>query len=167
MTAASPSAPTVPRAARGVCITVTPWVDPLVDEGGHDPRSAYVERFWLPTLGPTACWLLRRIVDAFDVHPDGFRLDVAVTAHSLGVSGGGEWGAFARAFKRSLLFGLAHRTSEGYAVRRFLPDIPRRHLARLPAELRHSHAAWRTDPTVGHVPGVLPLDALSGPPSAT
>ncbi len=22
------------------------WPDPVIDELGHDPRSAYVERFW-------------------------------------------------------------------------------------------------------------------------
>jgi hypothetical protein len=35
-------------------ITVTPWHDPVVDVLGHDPRSRYVETFWLPSLGPTA-----------------------------------------------------------------------------------------------------------------
>lgn len=35
-------------------ITVRPWIDPVVDEHGHDPRSRYVERFWLGVLGPTA-----------------------------------------------------------------------------------------------------------------
>ena len=28
---------------------------PDKDELGHDPRSAYVERFWLPVLGPSTC----------------------------------------------------------------------------------------------------------------
>ena len=32
---------------------VEPWPDPVIDELGHDPRSAYVERFWLPVLGPS------------------------------------------------------------------------------------------------------------------
>ena len=33
-------------------LLVRPWFDPTVDEIGHDPRSPYVERFWLGTLGP-------------------------------------------------------------------------------------------------------------------
>jgi len=33
-------------------ITIKPWLDPVVDVLGHDPRSRYVETFWLPTLGP-------------------------------------------------------------------------------------------------------------------
>jgi len=35
-----------------VTITVKPWHDPVVDVLGHDPRSRYVETFWLPALGP-------------------------------------------------------------------------------------------------------------------
>ena len=33
-------------------ITVKPWHDPVVDVLDHDPRSRYVETFWLPALGP-------------------------------------------------------------------------------------------------------------------
>ena len=67
-------------------VRVTPWDDPLVDRRGHDPRSAYVEQFWLSVLGPTATWLLRRLVAGFDHHPDGYELDVAGTARALGLS---------------------------------------------------------------------------------
>lgn len=31
---------------------VRPWADTVVDRLGHDPRSAYVEAFWLGILGP-------------------------------------------------------------------------------------------------------------------
>ena len=31
---------------------VLPWVDPVIDQVGYDPRSRYVERFWLGILGP-------------------------------------------------------------------------------------------------------------------
>lgn len=33
-------------------LAIRPWPDPVIDTLGHDPRSLYVERFWLPTLGP-------------------------------------------------------------------------------------------------------------------
>ena len=42
-------------------LTIQPWPDPVIDTVGHDPRSAYVETFWLPTLGPTALLLLRHL----------------------------------------------------------------------------------------------------------
>lgn len=28
-------------------LPVRPWPDSVIDALGHDPRSAYVERFWL------------------------------------------------------------------------------------------------------------------------
>ena len=28
------------------------WEDPLVERLGHDPRSTYVEQYWLGILGP-------------------------------------------------------------------------------------------------------------------
>jgi len=36
----------------GSALTIRAWEDPVVDALGHDPRSEYVERFWLPVLGP-------------------------------------------------------------------------------------------------------------------
>lgn len=33
-------------------LRIVAWSDPLVDQLGHDPRSTYAERFWLPVLGP-------------------------------------------------------------------------------------------------------------------
>jgi len=123
-------------------LIITPWIDPTVERRGHDPRSPYAERYWLPTLGPTACWLLRRLAEGFEAHPDGYRLDLAVTARSLGLAPSGHRGTFAKAFGRCVLFGLAHQRSGGYSVRRALPDLPRRHLLRLPGELQASHDAW-------------------------
>ena len=35
-------------------LSISAWSDPIIDTLGHDPRSDYVERFWLPTLGPTS-----------------------------------------------------------------------------------------------------------------
>ena len=45
---ASGNSPTTSRP----CLGREPWLDPVIDELGHDPRSAYVETFWLPVLGP-------------------------------------------------------------------------------------------------------------------
>ena len=112
-------------------VTITPWIDPVVDQRGHDPRSSYVERFWLGTLGPTATWLVRRLVAGFDAQPDGYELDLATTAQILGLSySKGASSAFSKAFSRCIMFGLAHQRSDGYAVRRMLPDVARRHLSR-------------------------------------
>jgi hypothetical protein len=50
-------------------LTIRPWTDPVIDTLGYDPRSRYVETFWLPTLGPTALLLLRHLADRFDRQP--------------------------------------------------------------------------------------------------
>lgn len=124
-------------------VRVAPWLDPVVDRRGHDPRSTYVERFWLGTLGPTATWLLRRLVAGFDDHPDGYDLDLHATAQSIGLSlTRGQASPFAKAFARCVMFGLAHVRPDGYAVRRRLPEVARRHLVRMPDELQVEHQRW-------------------------
>ena len=35
-------------------LAVRPWPDPVIDALGHDPRSAYVEQYWLGILGPSS-----------------------------------------------------------------------------------------------------------------
>ena len=45
--------PTVDPLVGPATLTVTPWADPVIDTLGHDPRSPYVERFWLGILGPS------------------------------------------------------------------------------------------------------------------
>src|SRR5690349_17318456 len=64
-------------------LIVLPWPDPVVDAVGHDPRSPYVEHFWLGILGPSTTWLLRRMAAQFDTQPDGFELDLHETAGAL------------------------------------------------------------------------------------
>jgi hypothetical protein len=133
----------VPRAPLPAIVRIAPWVDPVVDRRGHDPRSAYVERFWLGTLGPTATWLVRRLAAGFDGQPEGYDLELSTTAQALGLSySRGASSAFSKAFARCMMFGLAHQRSDGYVVRRRLPDVARRHLSRLPEGLQREHERW-------------------------
>ena len=44
-------------------LRVEPWHDALIDEVGYDPRSDYVEAFWLPVLGPSTTWLAEALHD--------------------------------------------------------------------------------------------------------
>ena len=66
-------------------LLVRPWADPVIDQVGHDPRSIYVERFWLGILGPSATWLVRHLVDRLDAAPDGSDLDLDECAAALGL----------------------------------------------------------------------------------
>src|SRR4051795_2593288 len=65
-------------------LMVVPWLDPVVDSIGYEVRSQYVELFWLNVLGPTATWILRRLVLGFDRYPLGYELDLDETASALG-----------------------------------------------------------------------------------
>jgi hypothetical protein len=125
-------------------ITVRPWPDDLIDSLGHDPRSAYVERFWLGVLGPSAIWLLRRLAAGLEDSPAGFDLPLDDTARALGIGGVGRSSAFARTLGRVVQFDLARLDPPaGVAVRRRLPPLARRHLMRLPESLQAEHAAWQ------------------------
>jgi hypothetical protein len=126
-------------------VRITPWIDPVVDRRGHDPRSSYVERFWLSILGPSATWIMRRFVAGFDEHPDGYDLDVEPTARSLGLSvSKGPASPFARSVQRCVIFGMAAPRSDGWTVRRRMPAVSQRHLGRLPEPLQRLHAQWTT-----------------------
>jgi hypothetical protein len=125
-------------------VRVIPWSDPVIDVLGHDPRSWYVETFWLPTLGPTALLLLRHLADRFEQSPDGVELPVADTAAALGLGPrDGQNSPLMKSLMRLQQFELAcHETDTTIAVRRVLPPVHRRHVRRLPAALQGRHAEW-------------------------
>jgi hypothetical protein len=126
--------------------TIRPWVDPVVDRRGHDPRSLYVENFWLGVIGPTATWLLRRIAVHFEARPDGGSIDLHELAGSLGLSvAKGASSPFGRALQRCVMFGAARPLRDGtpgWEVRRRLPTVTQRHLRKLPATVQEMHARW-------------------------
>ncbi len=125
-------------------LAIRPWPDPVIDTLGHDPRSIYVERFWLPTLGPTSLLLLRRIAAGLDEHPEGIQLDLGELSQALGLGHReGNSSPVVRSLDRLMQFDLACGEREaGYAVRRSVPPVNRRHVGRLPAPLQDEHRAW-------------------------
>ncbi len=125
-------------------ILVKPWPDPVIDVLGHDPRSWYVESFWLPTLGPTCVLLMRHLADRFDRRPEGLTLPVADTAQALGLgTGAGSSSPLQRSLSRLVQFDLACEAGDStVAVRRHLPPVNRRHVRRLPPLLQAEHADW-------------------------
>ncbi len=125
-------------------IRILPLPDPIVDTLGHDPRAPYPERFWLPTLGPTAFLLIRYMAHRFDGAPDGFTLDLAETSRCLGLGERhGRNSPLARSLGRIIQFDLAaQHDGETLAVRRHVPPINRRHVRRLPPSAQEEHDAW-------------------------
>jgi len=128
---------------RPTSIVVRPWIDPVVDNDGFDARSRYVETFWLGVLGPTATWLLRRLIAGLEQSPQGYELDLATTARAMGLSfTSGRSSPFSKALERCVMFGLAHPIDGGLAVRRRIPPVSFRHLRRMPDALQAAHATW-------------------------
>lgn len=122
-------------------ITVRPWADPVIDALGHDPRSSYVETFWLGTLGPSTTWLLRRLATGLDISPEGFDLDLPAVAAQLGLGEKpGPHSPFVRALGRLVRFSLAQPAGERELhVRRKVPPLTLRQVERLPEELQAEH----------------------------
>lgn len=127
-------------------LTVVPWPDEVIDALGHDPRSAYVETFWLGILGPSTTWLLRRLVAGLDYHPDGFELPLAETARALGLGDkGGRNSPFVRAMSRLVQFDMARRyATNSLAVRRRVPPLNRKQVMRLPFSLQEAHERFQS-----------------------
>lgn len=126
-------------------LLVVAWREPVVDAIGFDPRAGYVERFWLPLLGPTSTWLMRRLAVEFDTQPDGFSIDAGDCARSIGIGNrGGRSNPFQRAIERCVRYGLArHEDNDILAVRTRMPPLTRNQVTRLPRHLRGDHKRWQ------------------------
>jgi hypothetical protein len=126
-------------------LTIRPWTHDVIDRVGFDPRSPYVERFWLGVLGPSTTWLMRRFAAGFDAEPEGFELALGETARALGLGDrGGRHSPFLRSLNRCIQFEMAqvvHPTE--LAVRRRLPALNRRHLLRLAPAQQEEHRRFQ------------------------
>ena len=128
-------------------LRILPWLDPVADPHGVHPCSRYVELYWLGILGPSTTLLLRRLAYGLEIGSDGFDLDLAETARSLGLGERmGKNSPFRRALQRLCTFELARTHGPGgLAVRTRIPPLPLRHLNRLPASLQVSHHRWQAE----------------------
>lgn len=123
-------------------LPVVPLDDPVVEALGHDPDSEYAETYWLPVIGPTALWALRRLTRWLDESPDGYPLAIVPFARELGLGdGAGRSSPIVRTLARLVCFGLAEIRGDQLMVRRRVPPLARRHLQRLPGHLVAQHQA--------------------------
>lgn len=125
-------------------VRVRPWPDPVIDTIGHDPRSLYVETFWLPTLGPTSLLLMRHLAHRFEEEAGELEVPMAATAQALGLGPRTSPSSpIVRSFSRLVEFDLAYAHRDGtVAVRRSVPPVSRRHVRRLPEHLQARHQEW-------------------------
>jgi hypothetical protein len=125
-------------------VLIRPWPDQVLDRMGYDPRSPYVERFWLGIIGPSVTWLVRRIAAGFDASPEGFDMPFGETARALGLGDpGGRNSAFFRTVNRMVQFELARVAGPSeLEVMRRLPPLTRRQATRLSPALQEAHERW-------------------------
>lgn len=116
-------------------VQLIPWTDPVVEAHGHDPRSVYCETFWLPVLGPTSLWLLRRTATLLERWPDGITVDVGDLAGQLGV----QPSQLRATLNRLTYFRIAERGVNVWRIRTRLGPVPTRLQRRLPASLLALH----------------------------
>jgi hypothetical protein len=123
-------------------LPVAPFDDPIVEALGYDPESDYAETYWLPVIGPTALWALRRLTRWLDASPDGYPLALAPFARELGLGDGvGRSSPVVRSLARLVTFGLAEIRGDQLMVRRIVPPLALRHVQRLPGHLAAEHQA--------------------------
>ena len=124
------------------------WHDPLIDRLGHDPRSRYVERFWLGILGPSTTLVLRVFADALDENGGVAHLDLADVAAQIGVGHrGGRNSPLSRSIQRAIRFGAARSAgADSIEVRHRLAPLNRSQIERLPLALQAEHQHLHEQP---------------------
>ena len=121
--------------------------DPAVEACGHDPRSSYVELFYLGMLGPSAVVAARRLAAWLDASPDGVVVPPALLAHQLGLgTGTGRNAPLIKTLFRLTRFGLAAVRDDRYAMRLAFPTLSPRQVHRLPPNLLEAHRRIDTRP---------------------
>ncbi len=122
-------------------LTVRPLVDPRLDARGHDPRSTYVETFWLPIVGPSTVLALRYLARVLEEEPHGTAVDLDIMSRSLGLGRHrSKNSGLTRTLRRLCQFGLGRSDGVTLLVRRRVPNLAHHHVRRLPERLREAHA---------------------------
>lgn len=131
----------VTEAQEPTTLLIKSWPDPVIDKLGFDPASGYVELCWLPILGPSAVWAIRRLTAGLRVNPDGYSIRIADLGSALGLgTGNGRNSLVMRTLRRLVQFHMARPEGEGVlAVRLHLPPLTQRHVMRLTPALRRAH----------------------------
>jgi hypothetical protein len=107
-------------------------------------QHPYVEMIWLPVIGPSATWALRRLAGWASAFPDGTAVVLPELSESLGLGAtSGPASSVQRTLRRLVMFRLA-RWSDALEVRTTVPAVSERHLARLSSGLVHAHDRMTT-----------------------
>lgn len=130
-------------------------VENLLENNPKDNTStinnfSYVERFWLPLIGPTSLLLLRHVHRGFDDHPRGFRSSRRFLAKSLGIGAGlGQSAPLQRSLNRLHNFGLLKKLDDQiFEVDALIPLVEPFRVDKLPPRLQEEHDRWMREQSV-------------------
>lgn len=122
---------------------VVPLADTIIEALGYDPCGEYVERFWLPVIGPTSLVALRRLTTYLTATPDGYPLAVLPFSRELGLGKGiGVESPIVRTLARLVYFRHLAILDDALAVRRMIAPLNRVQAERLPPHVRSELRAW-------------------------
>ena len=103
-------------------------------------QHQYVEMLWLPVIGPSTTWLLRRLSGWALASPDGFTVVLAELSESLGLGwSSGAGSSLQRSMRRLIMFGLARWNDDVFEVVVQVPAISDRQLGRMSSGLVRAH----------------------------
>ncbi len=120
-------------------MTVRAWE---VDRGGplFPAQHQYVEMLWLPVIGPSSTWLLRRLSGWALACPQGLTVALPELSESLGLGwSSGANSSLQRSMRRLAMFGLARWADEVFEVATAVPPLHERQLTRMSPALVRAH----------------------------
>lgn len=131
-------------------LLVSKWPDAVVEDHGFPVMSsAYVETFWLPVLGPSSLWLLRRLVSTIELADGNALFDTELLSQMLGLGHGiGKHSILGRSVHRLVKFGAGQMNGPGdhLVVRTHLGTVPRGLRAGWPEFLQAAHIQHEVRP---------------------
>ena len=125
----------------GASLRILHWRDPILDSHGFGVDSEYAELFWLPTLGPSVLWLLRRVATFLISNNDSVAIESELLGAMLGLKfGKARDSLIEKTIRRCIYFSVARPTgSDSIAFKTSLGPLSQRQLERLPEPLRALH----------------------------
>ena len=114
----------------------------LHPHGQHHPTSVYVERYWLPIIGPSCLMILRATQDLVDRYPNPLGPYIEMEAQELGHHFGTR---SARRFLGKLTrlqdFGLANEVApDMWFIASRIPNLTTKQAQTLPPAMANDHA---------------------------
>lgn len=144
-------------------VVLRPWPDALGPGSGVALHTAYVDRYWMPLLGPLATCLARLLTRIIQQQREPVRVSACELTAGLGLPETTPWDVIDGALGALTAARIVSLTPAGDVhVRAELPHLDAEQEARLPLGLRVAHQtsfALRAEARPGAAAPILPREA--------